>query len=209
MLQLITLFYLKREKQKKTKTIENAMDAFSLKKDNRKKFQDKQKLKRKHATPSDRKYRLLNRQKEEKATTEEKEQDQEQPALKSNEDRYYEDPVLEDPHSAVANAELNKVLKDVLKNRLQQNDDATAVNNVANKDTLKIKDLKQMSTDELNRWLGRQNTTSAITAAEPESSVVPLHVQGDHDRVGKKISAPSTDLPEELETDQDFLDGLL
>ena len=206
MLQLITLFYLKREKQKKkTKTIENAMDAFSLKTDNRKKFQDKQKLKRKHATPSDRKYRLLNRQKEEKATTEEKEQDQEQPALKSNEDRYYEDPVLEDPHSA----ELNKVLKDVLKNRLQQNDDATAVNNVANKDTLKIKDLKQMSTDELNRWLGRQNTTSAITAAEPESSVVPLHVQGDHDRVGKKISAPSTDLPEELETDQDFLDGLL
>lgn len=185
------------------------MDAFSLKKDNRKKFQDKQKLKRKHATPSDRKYRLLNRQKEEKATTEEKEQDQEQPALKSNEDRYYEDPVLEDPDSAVANAELNKVLKDVLKNRLQQNDDATAVNNVANKDTLKIKDLKQMSTDELNRWLGRQNTTSAITAAEPESSVVPLHVQGDHDRVGKKISAPSTDLPEELETDQDFLDGLL
>ena len=185
------------------------MDAFSLKKDNRKKFQDKQKLKRKHATPSDRKYRVLNRQIEEKTATEEGEQDEEQPALKSNEDRYYEDPVLEDPGTAATSAEVNKVLKDVLKNRLQQNNGSTAVSNVANTDALKIKDLKQMGTDELNCWLGRQNATSAVTAAEPEPIVAPFYVQGDHDHAGKKIGPPSADLPEELETDQDFLDGLL
>ncbi|CAI4060128.1 uncharacterized protein SKDI_05G1060 [Saccharomyces kudriavzevii IFO 1802] len=182
------------------------MDAFSLKKDNRKKFQDKQKLKRKHATPSDRKYRVLNRQKEEEAATEE--QEQEQPALESNEVRYYEDPslALEDPRTAATSAEANRVLRGVLRNRLQQGDGNPGVDEAANTDALKIKDLKQMGVAELNRWLGRENATTTATAAAPPAAP---HVESEQDPVSQKILSRSADLPEDLETDQDFLDGLL
>ncbi|CAI4038501.1 hypothetical protein SMKI_05G1120 [Saccharomyces mikatae IFO 1815] len=188
------------------------MDAFSLKKDNRKKFQDKQKLKRKHATPSDRKYRVLNRQKEEeKAAMEEKEQDQDQehPDLKSNEDRYYEDPVFEDPLNSATSAEVNEVLKDVLRKRLQEDCNSPAASSTTNTDALKVKDLKHMGAAELNHWLGRQNAASITTAAVPEAVVVPSTVEGEQSHADENIGPCSADLPEELETDQDFLDGLL
>ncbi|EJS44048.1 YER034W [Saccharomyces arboricola H-6] len=196
------------------------MDAFSLKKDNRKKFQDKQKLKRKHATPSDRKYRVLNRQKEEAAIEDqnldqEQDQDQEQPALKSNEDRYYEDPALafDDPSTAETNAEVNKVLKGVLRSRVEQGDGSPGDNLGANTNSaLKIKDLKQMDAAELNRWLGRENkenTTRTGTAAASAAAATTPPVKNEQNSACQKTTSLSDYLPEELETDQDFLDGLL
>ncbi|CAI1950418.1 hypothetical protein SEUBUCD646_0E01170 [Saccharomyces eubayanus] len=184
------------------------MDAFSLKKDNRKKFQDKQKLKRKHATPSDRKYRLLNRQKEETAT-EEQEQEQEQPELDTNEDRYHEDPELafEDPNTAATSVEVNRVLKDVLRSRQLQDYGNTDTNQAASADALKTKDLKQMGAAELNRWLHQQNTTTTKTTAAVGATSP--SVQSEQPAARQQGATPPADLPEELETDQDFLDGLL
>ncbi|CAI4059946.1 hypothetical protein N7582_001498 [Saccharomyces uvarum] len=186
------------------------MDAFSLKKDNRKKFQDKQKLKRKHATPSDRKYRILNRQKEETTAEEqEKEQEQEQPELDTNEGRYHEDPVLafEDPNTAATSVEVNKVLRDVLRSRQQQEGGSAGTEQTASADALKTKDLKQMGAAELNHWLHQQNTTTKTTTAA-EGATLPS-VQSEQPAARQQGATLPADLPEELETDQDFLDGLL
>ncbi|CAI4061073.1 hypothetical protein SUVZ_05G1060 [Saccharomyces uvarum] len=186
------------------------MDAFSLKKDNRKKFQDKQKLKRKHATPSDRKYRILNRQQAE-TTAEEQEQEQEPPALDTNEGRYHEDPVLafEDPHTAATSVEVNKVLKDVLRSRQQQDGGSADSDQAAIADALKTKDLKQMGAAELNRWLHQQNTTSTTKTTTVAVGATLPSVQSEQPAARQQGAMPPADLPEELETDQDFLDGLL
>ncbi|SCU83045.1 LAFA_0D01442g1_1 [Lachancea sp. 'fantastica'] len=123
------------------------MDAFALKKDNRKKFQDKEKLKRKHATPSDRKYRALNK------TTE---PEPELPELQANHYRYHEDLSMTYPQHEedLTSATTTKKLKEVLQARQNSTNDNQSQSKSPGLVTKK--QLDSMSVDELNSLLGNK-----------------------------------------------------
>lgn len=197
------------------------MDAFSLKKDNRKKFQDKQKLKRRHATPSDRKYHKLNAQEQannQKETTEQGEENEEQQQqLKSNEDRYVKDIVYErvDPEWEQLSQQTNQILKNkILREQQQQienvdKENNNALNNLQSQKNRKKKDYLVMDVNELNNVIGNkmastkditQNVNKVNKVSEP--TILLSHVSPvENGEISK--------LPNDLHEDQDLLDDFL
>lgn len=191
------------------------MDQFSLKKDNRKKFQDKQRLKNRHATPSDRKHRALNKQAEKDPGTEGEEKEEEEPKpLPSNANRYQDDITLEFEELAdeQTSKQVNSMLKRVLKERKQDSDfikeDGLDTNNIT------TKDLSTMGVESLNKLLGRDTTT--ITSYKPPTmpvSAPSTQNKPNENQQSSKVnllpSNPNSNLPSSLSSDQDFLDSII
>ncbi|CEP62947.1 uncharacterized protein LALA0_S06e07558g [Lachancea lanzarotensis] len=185
------------------------MDAFALKKDNRKKFQDKEKLKRKHATPSDRKYRALNK------TTE---PEPEVPELQANHYRYHEDLSMtyqtqNDDDSNVGTT--NKKLKEILLAR-QNNTDHDSQYQTKSPSHLTRKELDSMSVAELNRLLGnKQNDSISIKpdagGSKNDNTRFSNHVRGTPAALKSEIPTKTSKskVPVDLESEQDQLDELI
>lgn len=187
------------------------MDSYSLKKDNRKKFQDKQKLKRKHATPSDKKYNKINAKPIEEDTTNIKK------PLPSNDKRYLEDTQLafetdeEEPEQVKL---ITDKLKEIIIQRQEKEDsiqDDSAPSSCPthlgkSAATITKRQLDHMDVGQLNSLLSKHrrsaeqqqdNEDSLPTQAKLEH-VVPLQ-QPQQQRLR----------PLELEEDENFLDGLI
>lgn len=184
------------------------MDGFNLKKDNRKKFQDKQKLKRRHATPSDRKYHRLNTAEttDEPARTGD-EVEVETPQLGSNEDRYVKDIVYEreDPEWE----QLSQQTTQLLKNKLMQEQEIDTNRTLASK-SYKKKDYLKMDVNELNHVIDSGATNTEIdvrdlrdgNSDQNEAATTGLTSQGS--QKGHFSKLPS-DLNDEQEALDDFL----
>lgn len=189
------------------------MDAYGLKSENRKKFQDKKKLNRRHETPSDRKYRLQHKKEEEAAKAEAEKN--EPPKLKSNSDRYQEDEtiLLNLEKDELVITEATKKLKDVLSK--QDQGEAFGELKFTSTDKLKRKDLNAMDVTELNALLNKDRSPvqqrEMFTAVSEQS--IPKHEVEKSNKlptanINNKINTPSV-VPEELAGDQDFLDGII
>ncbi|SMN22729.1 similar to Saccharomyces cerevisiae YER034W Putative protein of unknown function [Maudiozyma saulgeensis] len=194
------------------------MDSYSLKKDNRKKFQDKQKLKHKHATPSDKKYYGLKKDEETKekarVAAEEKEK-----KLGNNLKRYDEDSDINeqlDTYDSTADRhKLQAILQERAKIAANDNDDN--ISNTITKKTLgeyTSKDIHTMDVDELNRMLGRENESGNVlhndhsknSKSKVNDPVKPIS-ENNTEPIEKKKS--ETFVPLNLQEDQDFLDDIL
>ncbi|SCU86545.1 LAMI_0D02564g1_1 [Lachancea mirantina] len=170
------------------------MDPYSLKRDNRKKFFDKEKLKRRHATPSDRKYRILNKQ--EQSTTE----IEEELSLEGNDYRYHEDLSMTYGQDEFDSQQVNRKLKEVLQKKVGDTDFGAS-------ERLTRKNLESMNVDQLNKVLGRNKFKSERTElsdALPAKSVPQIKKAP-----AQSASATTSMIPEELETEQSFLDDLI
>lgn len=187
------------------------MDAFNLKKENRKKFSEKQKLKNKHSTQSDRKYKLLNRQKKasEEAAKEEETNTEEKPAQlpPNNAYRYHEDIDLAFEDLLIdenENKKINEKLKYIIKERI---DEEEAGGLPGKEDTGKLtkKELEKMDIDSLNKLLGRK-------VDEPRGKPMEELPRGDSNTNNPPVQDRNNDetaIPSELADAQDFLDTLL
>ncbi|CUS24189.1 LAQU0S14e02212g1_1 [Lachancea quebecensis] len=177
------------------------MDPYALKRDNRKKFFDKEKLKRKHATPSDRKYRALNKSEEVPPP---------EPELQANDYRYHEDISMTYGQDDFDPQNVNKKLKEVLQSRGDQSEAGI-------KSTLPMtrKNLDSMTVAELNGLLQRNPGPSAgaesaqlSDSSAPKSADKPSAVKSSRKTSGTAKLQPSA-VPTELESEQDFLDELI
>ncbi|EDO19167.1 hypothetical protein Kpol_1050p24 [Vanderwaltozyma polyspora DSM 70294] len=195
------------------------MDAYSLKKDNRKKFQDKQKLKNKHSTPSDRKYKAVKKAEEDKAAEELKEK--EEVPLPSNSDRYNEDVYLayDGMNDDVITNQATKTLKKIL----QERSDKSVYGEPGSEDMLKkeqltSKDLRSMDIDQLNSLLKKttvnSNSPSSTIGKDKSVEIEPQEPNFNARDTGKKLQQPSKEklpsiLPNALNEDEGFLDSLI
>lgn len=150
------------------------------KSENRKRFQDKQRLKRSHQTPSDRKYR--------------KEQLQAAPIpekkpLPSNHERYVE---IEQVQEDITD------LTQLSKTKLKEN---TTQPSTSNSKNYTAKQLQQMDVDELNRLLQPtpNNTNTNTTNNNTHTS----------NAASSDTTNNASSTPLELHDDEDFLDSLL
>lgn len=177
------------------------MDPYALKRDNRKKFFDKEKLKRKHATPSDRKYRALNKSEELPPP---------EPELQANDYRYHEDISMAHGQDDFDAQNVNKKLKEVLKGRDVESGSAA-------KSVLPMtrKNLDSMTVAELNSLLQRDfvpnadaKPAQAPNSTAPNSAVKSSAVKSGRNTSGTTKPQPSA-VPAELESEQDFLDELI
>ncbi|CDO91727.1 unnamed protein product [Kluyveromyces dobzhanskii CBS 2104] len=195
------------------------MDVYSLKKDNRKKFQDKEKLKRKHATPSDRKYRALNK----KAETEERaaEEENKPDPLESNSHRYTSelldelDAGSDDDQIIDVNAKIKQIL-------LTRGDEEPFVKSTATRNangSYTKKQLENMSVSQLNEVLLNRETapTSAASEPQPKQEQRPKTFQSSNgianskDTTAAPVALKSTpsSIPNPLKDDEDFLDSMI
>ncbi|SCV04625.1 LAME_0H19922g1_1 [Lachancea meyersii CBS 8951] len=178
------------------------MDPYAQKRDNRKKFQDKEKLKRRHATPSDRKYRALNK------TTE---PELEVPELQANHYRYHEDLSMTYQQDEDFDAkETNRKLKQVLqtrKNNTSIDDSHSRPGHVTRRD------LDSMSVSDLNQLLGQRKDSNSVQIADTEEIVSekPDRLEPKREIAGKRKepNQSRSTIPVDLETDQDLLDELI
>ncbi|CAL9728493.1 hypothetical protein MOUN0_D05468 [Monosporozyma unispora] len=208
------------------------MDAFNLKKDNRKKFQDKQKLKRRHATQSDLKYRKINKEEERKKEAEETEEDEVPPPLPSNEDRYTTDvlyiPPEQDTQLQTESIQANKIIRKKLSEK-ESNTLEDSLHSLQIKDpltSLKGKDMMTLDINSLNKMIGRDtsendsDTTSShkepvrpvMAALSNKTSTNPSTVNVKDTATYQPIEQtpmPTSRVPTDLKEDEDFLDGLL
>ncbi|SCU88238.1 LANO_0D01508g1_1 [Lachancea nothofagi CBS 11611] len=169
------------------------MDAYALKKDNRKKFQDKEKLKRKHATPSDRKYRSLNKAAE---------PEPEVPELQANDYRYHEDLTMTYQQDDFNAEKANQKLKQVLQSRGKEETSEA-------KGPVTRKHLDSMTVAELNGLLGRKNS-KATQIEEPDlHESPPSRAPMKESRQKPGQSKSRSTVPLELESEQDLLDELI
>lgn len=188
------------------------MDTFSLKKDNRKKFQDKQKLKHKHATPSDRKY--YNIKKTEEAKQHEKEaEEKKQAKLSNNFERYNEDEDINEQIDSYDSTTDRNKLKQILKDKATFEEEQEA-NKQRNKDNLTSKDIHTMNINELNNLLGKNSL-------EPDNhpAVIKQNIDSERDSNQTHITQHSMNtrtansqpnfVPNNLSEDQEFLDSIL
>ncbi|SCU95404.1 LADA_0G15434g1_1 [Lachancea dasiensis] len=181
------------------------MDPYALKRDNRKKFQDKEKLKRRHATPSDRKYRSLNKTAE---------PEPEKPELQANHYRYHEDISMTYQDNDFNTTSANRKLKDVLKGRKDLDLSIPRTAEVTRKD------LDSMDVTQLNQLLGRKNNrteenresngpqilekTADQRARRPDPNATVNVSPNQHSSL-----SVHTDIPDELQSEQDLLDELI
>lgn len=195
------------------------MDPYNLKRDNRKKFQDKQRLKQRHATPSDRKYRVLNHQEKEKEHKEEQDDEQkneeQEEVPPSNEYRYHEDADMAFGNKAddESNAEVNKKLKDILSQKARQQEAPNLqAQTQNNKDSLTTKELHMMDVDKLNKLLGTsKKPLNSDSSPSTAAAVITKHNAGSSNQKQCKSQRkpdPSK-VPNELIEEQDFLDDLI
>ncbi|CAB4256213.1 similar to Saccharomyces cerevisiae YER034W Putative protein of unknown function [Maudiozyma barnettii] len=193
------------------------MDSYSLKKDNRKKFQDKQKLKHKHATPSDRKYYGLKKDEEtrekEKLVAEEKER-----KLGNNLTRYDEDADINEQLDTYDSTSDRQKLQTILQERAEiaanGEDDITKLMSNKGIDEYTSKDIHSMDVDELNRILGRgDNVGSTVTTDKLRQTVTnekePVKPLISHNNTPAENKKVETFVPSNLQEDQDFLDDIL
>lgn len=193
------------------------MDPYALKQDNRNRFKEKQRAKQRHATPSDRKYRALKRQ--EQASNEAAEEEVQEPP--SNEYRYHEDVTMAygQMQDEERNADANRKVKQALEGRGEDLDiESEHLDRRA--DTFTKKELDRMDVHGLNNVLGRQKTTGSVggpSSPAAGSSAPSSREVGKPQAKGAPPSQPTTSskpsmsstVPEDLEADQEFLDGLL
>lgn len=208
------------------------MDAFNLKKDNRKKFQDKQKLKRRHATQSDLKYRKINKEEERKKEAEETEEDEVPPPLPSNEDRYTTDvlyiPPEQDTQLQTESIQANKIIRKKLSEK-ESNTLEDSLHSLQIKDpliSLKGKDMMTLDINSLNKMIGRDTsendsdtTSSHKEPVRPVMAMLSNKTSTNPSTVNVKDTAtyqpieqtpmPTSRVPTDLKEDEDFLDGLL
>lgn len=158
------------------------------KSENRRRFQDKQRLKRAHQTPSDRKYRKP------------VEQVREEKVLPSNHERYVDIPI-DQGEDITKYTELTKKVR------------ATTEPDTAGPEHQQYtsRQIQSMGTDELNALL-RNNVVHNV---ENDDSHVPAEHKRERpgtpqakETVSVSVNKPSL-VPEELAGDEDFLDSIL
>lgn len=199
---------------------------YSLKKDNRKKFQDKQKLKHKHSTPSDKKYHHLKTAEESAKDAKSKKEILEK-KLGNNFERYDQDNtninsdeqgnnVFEQLDSYDSTADRMK-LKSILTEREQEESKQSAKRTDPNSFT--SRDIHSMDINELNKLIGRTNINidSDDTANElinKPTKILPANTTK-NDSI-KSVSKPKSKslqdnnlIPSDLQDDQAFLDDIL
>ncbi|KAH3900847.1 uncharacterized protein SCDLUD_002301 [Saccharomycodes ludwigii] len=212
---------------------------YSLKAENRKKFKDKQKLKRKHATPSDLKYHKINTtdaagrnkiiiknknndedNKENKVEETEKEVSQLQDDNECN-NIAKNDILLEQVEDDVIDDELRKKLKEIaLEKSVNDNtNDADRISKlILTKDKLTYKDFDKMNVTQLNQVLAKNkgvdvgNVSDTITSSGLQSSKIPEPIITDEAVVPNGVSIDKENnsmLPNTLLDDQSFLDSIL
>lgn len=205
------------------------MDAFNLKKDNRKKFQDKQKLKRRHATQSDLKYRKLNKQQEQEKKEEdggaEAEEEAEEP-LPSNEDRYATDVLYVAPEQDVQLQETSNAANKLIKKKLlssvskEESLEDTLQSLKISGNNIKSKDLMNMDIGSLNKMIG-QHDMEELPVKHPQRDPFPkadtitknkmdifTRTLPKEKNVAQKVVPPSL-VPDDLKDEEDFLDQFL
>ena len=205
------------------------MDLYSQKQDNRQRFQDKRRLKQKHATPSDRKYHNLKRAKE----LEEQRKLQEEAAIEklgNNFDRYDKDSEKLDLNAALDSTvedenELKAArqrIKKVLEEKKNNEGDFCPVETA---DIMKeytvsrgytSKDLHTMDVDQLNALLGahddrlsKGHKTEQMDRTVRPRPADPKDPKPDIVAVTSSPNTGKTLLPKELLNDQDFLDSMI
>lgn len=203
------------------------MDSYNLKKDNRKKFYDKQRLKHRHATKSDLKYqKKLN--KEQNNTDPSRDTELEQ--LPSNEHRYTGDilyvPPEQDKQLQMTSKYANMIIKQKLldqgdtgKNTLDGN--VSLINgHVTSRSTIKGKDIMQMDVDSLNKIIRGDGIHEDII---DDSTLKSGSTNGDGGFENKNYSDNTTNtkpstfkmdvaesfVPDDLKEDEAFLDQIL
>lgn len=184
------------------------MDPYSLKRDNRKKFQDKQRLKNRHATPSDRKYRTLNYQEKQREEEEAKDPEEEEEPTPSNDYRYHEDISLafENPMDLERDSDANKKAREAL--RSKQANEEPLLRAQSSEEALTTKSLHAMGIDGLNDLLGAKAGLPAAKSASASNRAAKTTVKSAPAPVQKPTVTKSM-VPDELVAEQDFLDDLL
>lgn len=186
------------------------MDPYALKQDNRNKFREKQRAKQRHATPSDRKYRALKRQEQ----ASEQPQDDEAPDPPSNEYRYHDDVTMAygQLQDEERNADANRRVKEALEGRGDDLGLGPEVPDLSG-DVVTKKELDRMDVMGLNKVLGRQQAPALEKPLSyaAKSTIPSTKCEGSQKKESVKpnaLSMPSK-VPDDLQDDQDFLDGLL
>lgn len=188
------------------------MDPYSLKRDNRKKFQDKQRLKNRHATPSDRKYRALKFQAAQTDKEEAKDNEEadggEEVEPPSNAYRYHEDVTMafENPAEVQRDLEASKKIRDMLRSRDEQEEPLQM--SASSKESVTTRNLNSMALDDLNVLLGAQTSGSNSEQIRPVNKTTTKTVKS-APRVAEKTETTLSMVPDELKAAQDFLDDLL
>lgn len=194
------------------------MDPYSLKRENRKKFQDKEKLKRRHATPSDRKYRALNKANANDTANAVDAADQTTeaaPPLESNEHRYTSE-LLESTEDATDEeiARLSSKMRDILVKRSQE-PSASAGSHELQEGFYTRRQLEGMDVDSLNRLLFKTSeqgwSQRSTNAADPSVQRAATAAATNAKRITTDSagSPVTSSLPPSLRPEEDFLDGML
>lgn len=193
------------------------MDSYSLKQDNRRKFHDKEKLKRKHATPSDRKHRILNKklsQEESPLPCEEEHQKSDEDSLLSNEHRYSNDLLNAEENNAEISG-INSKLKQILAQRSQR----TTLTETQKTGNYKRADLENMNIASLNTILSQHKVVSRAPPEETAVNQKPCLSTPEKKQTAKEtnyhrgssVSSKSipSNIPTTLQEDESFLDGMI
>lgn len=203
------------------------MDTYNLKKDNRKKFYDKQKLNHRHATKSDVKYRRLN--KEQNTTDTEVENE----PLPSNEDRYSGDilyvPPDQDEQLQVISKHANNIIRQKLlsekkhiegTNKDSMEETMASLSLHSESRTVRRKDIMQMDVDSLNKIIkGNKNEDLQVNSTIKESTTnikdTLKNVNPCNNKDNNRNPAPfqldisESFVPDDLKEDEAFLDQFL
>ncbi|AMD22431.1 HGR092Cp [Eremothecium sinecaudum] len=181
------------------------MDSYNIKRENRKKFQNKERLKRRHATPSDRKYHQQGTNVSLGATETQQKDIEPEPELLSNEHRYYSDLNItynDDTFDPEVLSKLKQVLaqRDSLTTDGSRPGEATAVT---------VKEIKSMTVDQLNTLLHGQKQIGDLSVGSNASSQAPAQVP--HSAADATDTPPQLprSVPRDLHADEDFLESLL
>ncbi|KAL3231423.1 hypothetical protein RNJ44_00458 [Nakaseomyces bracarensis] len=164
------------------------------KSENRKRFQDKQRLKRSHQTPSDRKYRKKaeDRKQDQTPHTDADADAEADAVVDNNHDRYVE---IEAPEEDITH------LRELTKRHFKED--------FPEKKTTKIQD---MNVDELNSLLSKntKTTKSSASASASASASTSATIRASATTDATPTATLTTAaVPLELHDDQDFLDSLL
>lgn len=188
--------------------------------DNRQRFQDKQKLKHKHATPSARKY-YTQRRAAEAAEHAAHAEEQRAARLGNNAERYAQADTdvqaqLDEQNAYDATADIGK-LRAVLAQRERENSETLPGTTSAHAPT--TRDIHAMDIADLNSLLGHSPDSASPKPQQPRKEELPGNVPGNvHKNVRGNVPGnpreqhtkeEHTALPADLAADQDFLDGLL
>ncbi|GMM57062.1 hypothetical protein DAKH74_036780 [Maudiozyma humilis] len=189
--------------------------------ENRQRFQDKQKLKHKHATPSARKY-YTQRRAAEAAEHAAHAEEQRAARLGNNAERYAQADTdvqaqLDEQNAYDATQDIGK-LRTVLAEREREGSGALPGTTTAHAHAPTARDIHTMDIADLNSLLGHSPDSASPKPQQPRKAELPGNVPGNvHKNVRGNVPgkpreqplSPPAALPADLAADQDFLDGLL